>query len=82
MNAFTWMFQPIRCEQIFEYDSSAYDAPPTMTDPLQPTHRTVAVLDMGASAIRLVIGDVGPDRSIRVIDEASRGVLHRRCADG
>jgi exopolyphosphatase/guanosine-5'-triphosphate,3'-diphosphate pyrophosphatase len=46
-----------------------------MTDPLQPTHRTVAVLDMGASAIRLVIGDVGPDRSIRVIDEASRGVL-------
>ena len=35
----------------------------------------VAVLDMGASAIRLVIGEVGRDRKIRTIEEASRGVL-------
>jgi exopolyphosphatase / guanosine-5'-triphosphate,3'-diphosphate pyrophosphatase len=35
----------------------------------------VAVLDMGASAIRLVIAEVAPNRSIRTIEEASKGVL-------
>ena len=35
----------------------------------------VAVLDMGASAIRVVIGQVTPTRRVRVIEEASRGVL-------
>ena len=35
----------------------------------------VAVLDMGASAVRLVIAEIGPDRSIRIIEEASRGIL-------
>jgi exopolyphosphatase/guanosine-5'-triphosphate,3'-diphosphate pyrophosphatase len=35
----------------------------------------VAVLDMGASAVRLVIAEIGPDRSIRTIEDASRGVL-------
>ena len=35
----------------------------------------VAVLDMGASAIRLVIGQIMPSRQIRVIEEASRGIL-------
>jgi exopolyphosphatase/guanosine-5'-triphosphate,3'-diphosphate pyrophosphatase len=35
----------------------------------------VAVLDMGASAIRLVIAEMGPRRAIRIIEEASRGVL-------
>ena len=35
----------------------------------------VAVLDMGASAIRLVIAEVAAGRSIRVVEEASRGVL-------
>jgi exopolyphosphatase/guanosine-5'-triphosphate,3'-diphosphate pyrophosphatase len=30
---------------------------------------------MGASAIRLVIAEIGPDGSIRTIEEASRGVL-------
>ena len=35
----------------------------------------VAVLDMGASAIRLVVAEIGPNRSIRTIEEASRGVL-------
>ena len=35
----------------------------------------VAVLDMGASAIRLVIAELAPDRSTRIIEEASRSVL-------
>jgi exopolyphosphatase / guanosine-5'-triphosphate,3'-diphosphate pyrophosphatase len=35
----------------------------------------VAVLDMGASAIRLVVAEVAPPQSIRIIEEASRGVL-------
>jgi hypothetical protein len=35
----------------------------------------VAVLDMGASAIRLVIAEIAPDGSIRTLDEASRSVL-------
>jgi exopolyphosphatase / guanosine-5'-triphosphate,3'-diphosphate pyrophosphatase len=35
----------------------------------------VGVLDMGASAIRLVVAEIAPRRPIRVIEEASRGVL-------
>jgi hypothetical protein len=35
----------------------------------------VAVLDMGASAVRLVIAEVAAGRSVRVVEEASRGVL-------
>ena len=35
----------------------------------------VAVLDMGASAVRLVIAEITAERSIRTIEEASRGVL-------
>ena len=35
----------------------------------------VAVLDMGASAIRLVVSEIAPGRPIRTIEEASRGVL-------
>jgi exopolyphosphatase/guanosine-5'-triphosphate,3'-diphosphate pyrophosphatase len=34
-----------------------------------------AVLDMGASAIRLVIAEITPKHPIRIIEEASRGVL-------
>ena len=30
---------------------------------------------MGASAIRLVIAELGPKRAMRVVEEASRGVL-------
>jgi exopolyphosphatase/guanosine-5'-triphosphate,3'-diphosphate pyrophosphatase len=39
------------------------------------TPELVAVLDMGASAIRLVIAEIAPGQPIRVIEEASRGVL-------
>ena len=35
----------------------------------------VAVFDMGPSAIRLVVGEIGLDGSIRTVEEASRGVL-------
>src|SRR5262245_55858904 len=35
----------------------------------------VAVLDMGASAIRLAIAELVPKSTIRIIEEASRGVL-------
>jgi exopolyphosphatase/guanosine-5'-triphosphate,3'-diphosphate pyrophosphatase len=35
----------------------------------------VAVLDMGASAIRMAIAELSPDRPPRIIEEASRGVL-------
>jgi exopolyphosphatase/guanosine-5'-triphosphate,3'-diphosphate pyrophosphatase len=46
-----------------------------MTDQPSTATRVVAVLDMGASAIRLIIGEVSRDRRIQVIEEASRGVL-------
>jgi exopolyphosphatase / guanosine-5'-triphosphate,3'-diphosphate pyrophosphatase len=48
-----------------------------VTDP-QPEPKTpelVAVLDMGASAIRLVVGEIAAGKPIRTIEEASRGVL-------
>jgi exopolyphosphatase/guanosine-5'-triphosphate,3'-diphosphate pyrophosphatase len=35
----------------------------------------VAVLDMGASAIRLVVAEIAPNGSIRTIEEASKGLL-------
>lgn len=35
----------------------------------------VAVLDMGASAIRLVVAEITPGQPARVIEEASRGIL-------
>jgi exopolyphosphatase/guanosine-5'-triphosphate,3'-diphosphate pyrophosphatase len=38
------------------------------------TPELVAVLDMGASAIRLVIGEIAAGQPIRTIEEASRGV--------
>jgi exopolyphosphatase/guanosine-5'-triphosphate,3'-diphosphate pyrophosphatase len=46
-----------------------------MAAPAQQPNDLVAVLDMGASAIRLVVGQVTPSRRIRVIEEASRGIL-------
>ena len=35
----------------------------------------VAVLDMGASAIRLVVAEIAPNGSIRTVEEASKGLL-------
>jgi exopolyphosphatase/guanosine-5'-triphosphate,3'-diphosphate pyrophosphatase len=42
------------------------------TSPAAP--RLVAVLDMGASAIRLVVAEIGSGRAIHVVEEASRSV--------
>ncbi|MCC7007487.1 MAG: HD domain-containing protein [Acidobacteria bacterium] len=49
-----------------------------MTSPSSPV--PVAVLDMGASAIRLIIGEAGPKGLVRVLEDASRGVLLGRDA--
>jgi exopolyphosphatase/guanosine-5'-triphosphate,3'-diphosphate pyrophosphatase len=46
-----------------------------MTDSTVTAPVLVGVLDMGASAIRLVIAEVDSHRPIRLIEEASRGVL-------
>lgn len=46
-----------------------------MTDSANKTARIVAVLDMGATAIRLVIAEISADRRIRIFEEASRAVL-------
>src|SRR5262245_58992621 len=35
----------------------------------------LGVLDMGASAIRLVVAEIDSKRNVQVIEEASRGVL-------
>ena len=41
----------------------------------EPAPGLIGVLDMGASAIRLVVAEIDAKRSVRVIEEASRGVL-------
>lgn len=40
-----------------------------------PRSRSVAVLDLGSTAVRLLVAEVGADRTIRILEEASRGVL-------
>jgi exopolyphosphatase/guanosine-5'-triphosphate,3'-diphosphate pyrophosphatase len=46
-----------------------------MPDATPHSHAPVAVLDMGATAIRLVIAEVGAPGAIHVLEEASRAVL-------
>ncbi len=46
-----------------------------MSQTPDPATELVAVLDMGASAIRLVVAEIAPHKPIRVVEEASRGVL-------
>src|SRR5262245_5803258 len=46
-----------------------------MVEARASTVELVAVLGLGASAIRLVVAEVGPDQRIRVVEEASRGLL-------
>jgi exopolyphosphatase/guanosine-5'-triphosphate,3'-diphosphate pyrophosphatase len=50
-------------------------ASPLTGEPQPSTPELVAVLDMGASAVRLVIAEIAPDRSFKTVEEASRGVL-------
>src|SRR6476620_6327460 len=42
--------------------------------PLPSQGEMVAVLDMGASATRLVVIEIAPDRTVRTLEEASRGI--------
>src|SRR6185436_11359421 len=46
-----------------------------MPDTADLTPQLFGVLDMGASAIRLVVAEIDAKRAVRVIEEASRGVL-------
>lgn len=50
-------------------------APVTDDRSLAAPRELIAVLDMGATAIRLVVGEIGGGQPIRTIEEASRGVL-------
>ena len=45
-----------------------------MTDAPTQSARVVAVLDMGATAIRLVIAEIAADHRVHTLEEASRGV--------
>src|SRR5262245_29375954 len=56
-------------------DSTSLQRPRSAGKPPSRPARLVAVLDMGASAIRLVIAEIAADGSIRVVEEASRGIL-------
>jgi exopolyphosphatase/guanosine-5'-triphosphate,3'-diphosphate pyrophosphatase len=47
------------------------EAPPPPPEPVRP----VAVVDMGASAIRLVVAEAPAGEPIRTLEEATRGVL-------
>jgi exopolyphosphatase / guanosine-5'-triphosphate,3'-diphosphate pyrophosphatase len=54
----------------------ALAAPASPPAPVAGTEpRLVAVLDMGASAIRLAIAEIGSDSRLKIIEEASKGVL-------
>jgi exopolyphosphatase/guanosine-5'-triphosphate,3'-diphosphate pyrophosphatase len=46
-----------------------------MPDQAVEQHPAVAVIDIGASAIRLVVAQPAPGRGFQVLEEASRGVL-------
>jgi exopolyphosphatase/guanosine-5'-triphosphate,3'-diphosphate pyrophosphatase len=48
---------------------------PSQENPAVHAPQLVSILDMGASAIRLVVAEIGPNRSIKVIEEGSRGIL-------
>jgi exopolyphosphatase/guanosine-5'-triphosphate,3'-diphosphate pyrophosphatase len=48
---------------------------PPAAEAAEPATRLIGVLDMGASAIRLVVAEIDAKRNVRIIEEASRGVL-------
>ena len=54
---------------------SANPTPPVAGDREQPPARPVAVLDVGASAIRLLIAELPPGQPPAILEEASRAVL-------
>jgi exopolyphosphatase/guanosine-5'-triphosphate,3'-diphosphate pyrophosphatase len=55
---------------------SGQDKLPSQVQTAPPSQgEMVAVLDMGASATRLVVIEIAPDRTVRTLEEASRGIL-------
>src|SRR5687768_17750617 len=46
-----------------------------MADTAAAATELIGVLDMGASAIRLVVAEIDSKRNVRMIEDASRGVL-------
>lgn len=50
-------------------------APKNPPPPPPEAPRPLAVLDLGASAIRLVVAEAPPGQPIRILEEATRGVL-------
>ncbi len=50
-------------------------APPEAATPPPEPPRPVGVVDMGASAIRLLVADVTPGRPPQILEDVSRGVL-------
>jgi exopolyphosphatase/guanosine-5'-triphosphate,3'-diphosphate pyrophosphatase len=50
-------------------------APKNPPPPAPEAPRPLAVLDLGASAIRLVVAEAPPGQPIRILEEATRGVL-------
>ena len=56
--------------------SEARKSPPAgLTEAAPAPSRILSVIDMGASAVRLVVAEAGPDGKVRILEEASRGVL-------
>jgi len=56
--------------------SEARESPPAgLTEAAPAPSRILSVIDMGASAVRLVVAEAGPDGKVRILEEASRGVL-------
>ena len=61
--------------------AAGHSATPANSSPSSPegppagASRPVAVLDMGSSAIRLLVAEATPGEPIRLLEEASRGVL-------
>jgi exopolyphosphatase / guanosine-5'-triphosphate,3'-diphosphate pyrophosphatase len=49
------------------------DSPPAQPPP--EVAAPIAVIDMGASAVRLTVAETGTDGALRILEEASRGVL-------
>ena len=57
-------------------DPGSKESGATTVDPQgRAAARPVAVLDMGSSSIRLLVAEAPPGQPIRLLEEASRGVL-------
>ncbi len=58
----------------FRQPVAAESAPPAPTPAVEPARRIVAAIDIGSSAIRLDIGEVGPQGEVRILESLRHGV--------